>query len=103
MESSGQSIDTASPDHIIAYVDYLSKTYKYSTMWTRVSAVKNLLLARNGISIPDDLVNKYLKMGSKIEKPKQSAVFSRDDVIRVHVNEILSREILGSIFSSRSR
>jgi hypothetical protein len=28
---------------------------------------------------------------------------ARDDVIRVHVNEILSREILGSLFSSRSR
>ncbi len=70
------------PDHFCAYVQDLSSKYKTSTIWTRLSGIKMMLLTNDNLDINPALAkaNKLLYNLGKQEKTKQSPIFSQAEL-----------------------
>ncbi|KAJ3651553.1 hypothetical protein Zmor_017585 [Zophobas morio] len=66
---------------ILAYVSELSKKYEGSSVWTKISMLKRMLLTNENLDISAyALVKSFMKRNSSRYTPKQAKTFIRDQI-----------------------
>lgn len=74
------NVQKSSPNIIKAYILHMQDKYKPSSMWTKLSMLKSMLLRHENINLENfPEIKIYMKKISKNHIPKKAYVFSHDD------------------------
>lgn len=76
-------IQKSSANVISAYILELQKNYQPSSIWTKISMLKTILMREEQFNVDDyPQIKNYLKKISKKHKPKKAYVFSQEDFLK---------------------
>lgn len=75
-----KNVDTISEDVLLVYFSQISKKFKSSTLWSKYSMLRTMILLKNNRDIKFPKVITFLRRKNEGYRAKKAKTFSRDDI-----------------------